>query len=417
MKKTTFTKKIKLYPLGDKEEINRVYEYIRNGQYSQYLALNRLMSEIATLYYHCNRDFKSDEFISGSKEIYKSANPIFDDVEFPTGADLKSQIIRKVQSDFSTALKNGLAKGERTIPTYKRNSPMLITGRSLSVKKEEGENGKDEYIINWVNKIQFKVVLGPSGRNNAYLMSLMETLADQKDNCKICGSQIEVDGKYIYLYLVVQKEVEEEQYTPVTGRVLGVSLGYDKPLVCALNDSDKVFEIGIASNFIEKRITMQNQYRKLQTVLKECRGGKGRKHKLAALNRYKDKEKNFVKTYNHLLSKQIVELAKNLNVEMIVIESIKKEDLIDYPALLRNWSYYQLTEYTSYKAKAIGIKVLESKSKEFDKSCCGCGCIFEKKDVLPKDIVWSNNISFTCPECGEVHDYSENKAKNIAVLG
>ena len=41
------------------------------------------------------------------------------------------------------------------------------------------------------------------------------------------------------------------------------------------------------------------------------KGGKGRNKKLQALDRIKDKERNFVKTYNHMISKNIVEFAKN----------------------------------------------------------------------------------------------------------
>lgn len=38
----TICRKIKLFPVGDKEEINRVYDFIRNGQYAQYQACNIL---------------------------------------------------------------------------------------------------------------------------------------------------------------------------------------------------------------------------------------------------------------------------------------------------------------------------------------------------------------------------------------
>lgn len=39
----TICRKIKLFPVGDKAEVNRVYDFIRNGQYAQHQACNLLM--------------------------------------------------------------------------------------------------------------------------------------------------------------------------------------------------------------------------------------------------------------------------------------------------------------------------------------------------------------------------------------
>lgn len=39
---STTVKKLRLIPVGDKEEVNRVYRYISDGQYNQYLIMNSL---------------------------------------------------------------------------------------------------------------------------------------------------------------------------------------------------------------------------------------------------------------------------------------------------------------------------------------------------------------------------------------
>lgn len=218
MKKSTTTKKIKLFPLGDKEEINRVFEYIRNGQYVQYQIMNLLMSEIGSLYFQCGRDFNSEEFQSGYRRIFKADNPIFDDYDLPVGADLKSLVVRAVQSDFSTALKNGLARGDRSLPTYRRGMPMFVKGRNIRFSLTEIEQ-KDIYVLSWVNKIQFKVITGSRGKNNELLIDLLDKLANNDEKYKVCGSQISVEDKDIYLSLVVQKDVNEVQYKPVKERV------------------------------------------------------------------------------------------------------------------------------------------------------------------------------------------------------
>lgn len=65
----TICRKIKLFPVGDKEEINRVYDFIRNGQYAQYQACNLLMGQLMSEYYKYNRDIKNEEFKARQKEI------------------------------------------------------------------------------------------------------------------------------------------------------------------------------------------------------------------------------------------------------------------------------------------------------------------------------------------------------------
>ena len=111
--RTTICRKIKLFPAGDKEEVNRVYKFIKDGQYAQYQASNFLMGQLMSEYYKYNMNIKNEEFKVKRKEICKNSNPLFKDIEFPTGVDTPSAVTQKVKQDFSIALKNGLAKAER----------------------------------------------------------------------------------------------------------------------------------------------------------------------------------------------------------------------------------------------------------------------------------------------------------------
>ena len=40
------TRKIQLFPVGDKEEIDRVYKYLRDGIFNQNKAMNQYMSAL-----------------------------------------------------------------------------------------------------------------------------------------------------------------------------------------------------------------------------------------------------------------------------------------------------------------------------------------------------------------------------------
>ena len=91
----TICRKIKLFPVGDKEEINRVYKFIRDGQYAQYRASNLLMSQLVTEFYKCNMNIKNEEFKEIQKKICSNTNPLFEDVEFARGCDSISLVVQR----------------------------------------------------------------------------------------------------------------------------------------------------------------------------------------------------------------------------------------------------------------------------------------------------------------------------------
>lgn len=468
-------KKLQLIPLGDKEERNRVYTYLKNGIYSQYRILNTYMSQVGTLYYSCNRNVESEEFTSGFDQIFKdtetayrnlgfmafgdylrkmeedykkhmkdlkdkeykeSYNAIFRntneaiwDIEQAKGLGMAGNAGMRVKQDFSTALKNGLARGERQLPFYKRDFPLLVPSRFLTFYSEDEvytneQTGEEceriNYCIKFVNGIRFKVVIGSQGKRDLYLLPLLDSILHDPENYKVCGSSIQItkQGKII-LNLTTNINKREKEYEPVKGRVMGLSMGYDKCLVAALSDKDKMYEIGTydKDGYIERRIRLQNERQLLQMKKKGPEGsGHGRKRKMRDLDNMRKRESNIVRYYNHRLSKQVVEFAKKNKVEAIVIEEINASDLNEHPTMLRNWSYYQLQDFIKYKAGK-GIKVMVSSKEENRKVCCNCGKPFEKKDVLPKEIEWTGTIHFTCPNCKKQIEYSFNKAKNMALNG
>ena len=58
------TKKVKLSVVGDKDEVRRVYDYIRNGCYAQNTAYNYLMSAVYSSY-------RLNESPEARKELYQ----------------------------------------------------------------------------------------------------------------------------------------------------------------------------------------------------------------------------------------------------------------------------------------------------------------------------------------------------------
>lgn len=407
----TLTRKIQLYPIGDKDEINRVYTFIRDGQYAQYQGLNLLMGQLVGKFYECNRDIKSEEFKEAQKNILKGSNPALDDIEFAKGVDSKSAITQKVKQDFSTALKNGLARGERTVTNYKRTYPLMTRGRDLkfthnfSSHQDLIEHLMDsdlELSIHWVNKIKFKIVLGNNPNKSEGLRK--ELLNIFEENYKVQGSSIQIDGNKIILNLSMQIPKNNNELDE--NIVVGVDLGLAVPAMCALNNSQYIRKsIGSYDDFTRVRTQMQQQRKRLQHNIKYSKGGHGRKKKLAALEKYKKYESNFVQSYNHMISKSIIDFAIKHHAKYINIEDLSGYDSSKF--VLRNWSYYQLQEYITYKADKEGIIVRKIKPHYTSQKCSKCGNI----DKEQRD----SQAHFKCAVCGYEENADFNASRNIAI--
>ena len=392
-------RKLKLTVIGTDEERKQGYKFIRDSQYAQYQGLNLAMSILSSAYLESNRDIKSDIFKEAQKSLTNS-NPIFDNIGFGTGIDTKSAITQRVKKDFKTSLKNGLAKGERTITNYKRDYPLLTRGRDLKFQYKD-----DDIIIKWVNKIQFKVVLG-SGKIKENKIELQYTLHKIiNKEYKVGQSSLQFDrNNNLILNLNLDIPYNPKNET-VEGRTLGVDLGIKYPAYMCLNDDTyKREHIGSIDDFLRIREQMQDRRRKLQHDLKFIKGGKGRKKKTQALDRLRDKEKNFATTYNHMISKNVVEFAKKNQCEYINMEKLTKDGFNN--KILRNWSYYQLQQYIEYKAEREGIKVRYIDPAYTSQTCARCGHI-DKENRQTQE-------KFICTKCGFELNADHNASINIA---
>ena len=405
----TICRKIKLLVMGDKEEINRVYKFIRDGQYAQYQACNLLMGQLMSEYYKYNRDIKNEMFKEKQKEICKNSNPLFEEIDFATGVDTPSAVTQKVKQDFSTALKNGLAKGERTITNYKRTNPLMTRSRYIRFYHEY-ENYNEfleklyskelDVYIKWVNKIVFKVVFGNPHRSHE-LRSVIQNIFEE--NYLVQGSSIEIDDKEIILNLslsIPKQELELDENT-----VVGVDLGIAIPAVCGLSNNNYIREsIGSKDDFLKVRTQLQSQRRRLQKSLSSNSGGHGRKKKLKPLERLSDRERNFVKTYNHYVSKNVVDFAVKNKAKYINIEDLTGYDTSKF--ILRNWSFYELQQFITYKAAKYGIEVRKINPCYTSQVCSCCGHWEEGQRI--------DQAHFKCKACGTELNADFNASRNIA---
>lgn len=316
--------------------------------------------------------------------------------------DFMSLVTQRAKKDYSIALKNGMARGERSLTNYKRDFPLMTRGeRWLKfIYDEESDN----IYINWISGIKFKVILGY--RKNENSIELRHTLHKViNKEYKICDSSMQFDRNN-NLILNLTLNIPNNQSTDyIKGRILGVDLGIKYPAYICL--SDEIFKresIGCAEDFIKVREQIRSRRRKLQRQLKMVKGGKGREKKISALDRISDKERAFVKTYNHMISKNIIDFAKKHKCQYINLEKLTKDGFPNM--ILSKWSYYELQQMINYKAERESIQVRYINPAYTSQTCSNCGHVDkENRETQEK---------FKCKACSYELNADHNAAINIS---
>ena len=265
-----------------------------------------------------------------------------------------------------------VSKGESTLRSYRNNIPVPFSAKALA-NIHKAEDGRFYFTLFGV---PFACRLGKDRSNN-------EAIIDRciSGEYKLCSSSIAFQkvvnretGKKqnkLFLYICVDIPKKEVELNPK--KKMFCYLGIEHPItfnyeVQAKNIFDsgvKWSTIGNKEEFVYRRVQIQALLKRCQINCKYSKGGQGRKRKLQALDRFKEKEKNYVQTKLHKYSRELVDIAVKNHIGTIVLvnqtpreDEAKEANQKGEPLLLRNWSYYGLKTMITYKASMVGIKVI-----------------------------------------------------------
>lgn len=302
---------------------------------------------------------KMQEFYlrSESTETYHLINKAFPSMPSHVSASL----VRKVSQDYKNDWFD-VKLGKRSIRNYKNGMPIPFMKDSLRF-----EDRKNSIYLNWIYNTVFKLNFGRDKNNNREIVKRA-----MDGTYKYSDSSIQIKDNKIFLLFVVDIPLQKVELDPDIS--VGVDLGIATPAYCALSDGFGRLAIGNKEEFLKVRMQMQWRYRRTQSGIKMSGGGKGRRRKMRAMNQFKDYEKNWVKTYNHTISHQIVKFAKDNRAGTIKLEFLEgfgKEEKNKF--ILRNWSYYQLQQMIKYKSEREGIKVVFIDPYHTSQTCSCCG--------------------------------------------
>ncbi|WP_159066766.1 RNA-guided endonuclease InsQ/TnpB family protein [Clostridioides difficile] len=350
---------------------------------------------------------ESEEYRKGIDELFKStylkSNTLYHVLDSMVNIQYKrtlSLVTQRIKKDYSNDFV-GVVTGQQSLRNYRNDNPLMISNQQLDLKYIE-----DTFYLDVMCGYRLEIILGR--RDNQNVNELKSTLHRiLSKEYKVCDSSMQFDknNKDVILNLIIDIPNKSNMYEAIKERTLGIDLGVEVPIFMCLNDNTYIKKgIGDINNFLRVRQQIQIRRRKLQKDLTLTNGGKGRKKKLQLLEKLQENEKNFVKTYSHVLSKRIIEFAKKNKCEYINLEKLTKDGFDNI--ILRNWSYFDLQRMIEYKAKREGITVRYVNPSFTSQKCSKCGEIDKENRQTQAD--------FKCTNCGFELNADHNAAINIA---
>jgi hypothetical protein len=304
-----------------------------------------------------------------------------------------SCVLQNAQKMYQDDRKKGM--WNKSLRSYKQNMPVPFKReRFCNLRFAEytnGEGEKREGCFFTLIGVPFQMRFGRDRSGNRLIVERVIS-----GDYKMCTSSLKFDGKKIFLLLCVdipKKEVKLDEK-----KTLYAYLGVMNPIICtcdvrAVNDyrnggghtsltvgdshsgsemnNYRVWQIGTKEEFNYRRRQIQEAVRRCQINNRYSDGGKGRKRKCQAIERWHEKENNYVDTKLHTYSRLLVDLAVKHGCGKIMLlnqkpreDKAKEDNMNGEPFVLRNWSYYGFKEKIAYKCKMVRIKLVQDKEKE-----------------------------------------------------
>lgn len=220
------------------------------------------------------------------------------------------------------------------------------------------------------------------------------------------GKIVSLLGEW-YFHIPVTKTTDKELTPDNVKHVVGL----DRGLRFIVTGYDE----GGNTTFISGKDVMAKRDR-FQKVRDELQA-KGTKSAKRALKRISGRENRWISDVNHQISKTLVDRYGSgtlFAVEDLADVSFSEENLSNRTKKqrkdLRTWSFYQLEQFLTYKAEAVGSEVLEVKPDYTSQRCPKCGRILKANR--------HHEIhEYICDCCGYRSNDDRVGAMNIQLLG
>ena len=251
--------------------------------------------------------------------------------------------IRKAWKKYKEAKKDVL-KGTMSIPSYKRDQPILLSKKNVKLTRGEGEplveltlfSKKFKEKRQLSSNVQFSMKLNDNTQR-AIFTSLMEGTYELGD-CQLLYKRPKWFLYLTYTFSPVPHDL-------ITDKILGVDMGETCALYASSYGEYERFVIkgGEITDFARKQEARRRSMQKQAAHCGKGRIGHGTRTRVADVYKVKERIANFRDTINHRYSKALVDYAINHQCGIIQMEDLTgiKEDT-GFPKFLRHWTYYDL---------------------------------------------------------------------------
>lgn len=399
-RKNTITRKIELWI---DEEDQETRKSVRETLWKWQDANMRIHNTIAChLYIQKNMQelaYFNPEFKANNPEIFqqgKGFSPanrtyriISETYKGQLPSDVYANINNRITSTFQKEAKEYFT-GQRSLRTYKKNSPIPFSANKI-INIRPTEDG-DNYHLTLLG-INFKTRFGRDGSGNKTIFEMClspdyKLYVGKIDEMhvgayKLCDSSFQIDGAKIFLLAVFQ--FESTKHNLKEGSVMEAHLSVTVPI--ALRFKSKTFAVGDRKEFLYRRIAIQASLKRQQIAARYNNGGNGdnskhgthRKKKLHTIDQFNDYEHDFVASKHHKYSKKVIDLCLQNKCEELILKYVhetkcpenlkgaeKTKWFEENEPILRNWTYFGLTEKFKYKCKKVGIRLTIEKKEKSD---------------------------------------------------
>ena len=469
LKEITRTVKFEIYPIGEKENIKSFYDFFNTTLQAQKTAMqntynflmqrevikenickldevfneecSKIENDISKLYESIKGlESTNSKYIKTKIQIdskYKKLNKLKNEKRKESETTLNQALGYKGQTQTSklAKLKNeldipylayldvgmyyanqdfsndfiDLYQGKRAPRVYKSSDLLRLhkthlksSSSTIMIYKD-----KNKYYWKW-HKWTMKINLGTKPSTTGDKRHTLDNIIN--GNYDMGMGSVQRKGNKLYLIIPIKHEVHE----PILdkNRILGIDLGMDVPAYGVFNfNTDWGKQFGNKKELLDFKTRIKALKDREKAKMVFARGGHGRKRKLKnnRLDALKNREANFSKTYNHTLSKQIINHALKYNCGTIRMEKLSSGGLDGNT--LGNWTYYQLQTFIQQKAERYGIEVELIPPKNTSKTCSKCGYLKSEFKLGNRD--GKDGRQFHCPQCGLKINCDKNAAINI----
>jgi putative transposase len=242
------------------------------------------------------------------------------------------------------------------------------------------------------------------GRVKGIVYQASPRLQEYFDNWTMGDGRLFIKKGKVYLAVSFSQAVPDVDKP--NDAVIGVDRGINN--IATMTDGKRT------KFFDGKRLKhIRRRYQKTGASLQRKKAQKNTRSIRRVLKRQSGKQARFTKDTMHVVSKRIVEFARETGNPTIAIEGLKgirdgnklrKEQRKD----VHEWPAYQLKEITTYKAQTYGFEVIEVEPRGTSRGCYVCGHT-EKSN--------RNRHKFLCKACGHQDNSDRNAALNIRLRG